>query len=637
MTLVCSPLLSRKDLGAIKRYYIDRSASLSGESIENLFEGLVAQRISSDALFGELLRRSILRMYVARPSEAASPAIYHEKFAIFSDEAEALVASGSGNESALALKGSFERFEVFRSWIADERRATLRFESQFQAMLENRTQGLMVAPLFQAYRDGWMEVRIGTVADERAAPMVPLRVEEPELLVPFPKGLFVHQQKAISKWAEAGGKGILAMATGSGKTITSLSIAAQLHDAMDGKPLAILIIAPFIHLVDQWIEVSRQFGLNPIRCAEGEARWSGELSTAIGAVNGGQRRVLSMVATSATLQTPGFQKLLARLRAVLLVIGDEAHNYGSQKVAAALPAFATYRIGLSATPEKWMDAPGTARIESYFGKTVYEYSLEDAIRDSILVPYEYTTIFSTLNPSEVEAYEAISAKLAKFGIADGNSDLSEGAKSLLMKRARILSSTKEKLPKLKELLGHRKHDTHILIYCGDGRVEGDHDEIPPKQIEEVVQIASDLGIVCAKYTADTPPEIRRQILADFDQGRIQALVAIRCLDEGVDVPSTRTAYILSSSTNPRQFVQRRGRVLRKSPSTGKQSAEIFDFFVVPPIQAGESDTSRAMRMVVKNQLQRVMEFSSLALNGPEARAGILDWTKEHGLVWLWGK
>lgn len=637
MVLVTSPKLSRIDLEAIRRYYAERAGEFSRFPLSELFERLRGKRLAAPALFGELLRRERLRVFIARPRHANSPAVYHEKFAIFSDGVAALAVSGSGNESALAFTASFERFEVFRSWLEPERLPVYRFQNQFAALVANETEGLEIVPLLSAYRKGWLETRSGPPTDEEqpAEPMAIL-TEIPELLVPFPGELFEHQRLAISRWAEAGGKGMLAMATGSGKTITALSIASRLYDALDRRSLVILIVAPFIHLVDQWIEVGAEFGLRPIRCAEGEGRWRDELATAISAANGGARPVLSIAVTSATLQTSGFQRLLARLRAPLLVIGDEAHNYGTPKLAASLPTQAAYRIGLSATPEKWMDAEGTARIAAYFGEVVHKYSLADALRDGVLTPYEYTPVLTEFEPDEAAQYEEISAKLVRYGISEDSEGLSEGAKALLMRRARLLASARAKLPLLRALLEPRRRDSHILIYCGDGRAEGDDDEMPARQIDAVVEMSTQLGIVCAKYTADTPPEVRRQVLAEFDDGRIQALVAIRCLDEGVDVPSTRIAFILSSSTNPRQFIQRRGRVLRRSPRTGKRKAEIFDFFVIPPHGSSDDAISSAMRNVVRRQLERVVEFSALALNGATARKSLVSWTREHGLLGVWG-
>ena len=176
----------------------------------------------------------------------------------------------------------------------------------------------------------------------------------------------------------------------------------------------------------------------------------------------------------------------------------------------------------------------------------------------------------------------------------------------------------------------------MLIYCGDGSVEGDSDERMVRQVEAVTSmLGSDLGIRCASYTSRTPPSRRRELIQEFDEGFIQALVAIRCLDEGVDIPSTRSAFILASSTNPRQFVQRRGRVLRRYAS--KTRAEIYDFFVVPPPEDMEeiSPGYGAARALVRSQVYRAAEFASLAENGPIARAALMDIMAPLHLLDIW--
>ena len=344
MTLVASPHWGQEDVDAAFRFFIGRDGRHSATGLETLFRRLEGKSIGPAAVFGELLRRGCIRVFVARPTSGYAHAMYHEKFALFSDGRDTLAVTGSGNESSLAFEGSFERFETFASWRENGRLAASRFVDQFLALVRNTTVGLEVVPLAEALRRGWLQVRGSSMTDGQLLGTSQTRLEAPEVLVPFPHDLFTHQRAAIASWAASQGRGILAMATGSGKTITSLSIASRLYDGLGGKPLVIVIVAPFIHLVDQWIEVARLFGLRPLRCAEGERLWSDELSTAVFAVNSGRRPVLSLVATAATFQTPGFQRLLHRVRVPLLCIGDEAHNYGSAGMAAALPANALYRV-----------------------------------------------------------------------------------------------------------------------------------------------------------------------------------------------------------------------------------------------------------------------------------------------------
>lgn len=633
MTLVTGPVLSDEDMAAIRSVYIERSADHSSLSISALFDKLAGNRMTASQLMGELLRRRILRIYIARRADGNEHGVYHEKFALFSDSRSILAATGSGNESLMALKRNFERFETFRSWVDNEKPSVFRMQSQFLDLLKNQVAGLEVVPLATAYEKGWLKIRPGSINDEtRSGGEIVVEPKAPEFIVPYPGDLFNHQKTAVSKWSAAGGRGTLAMATGSGKTITAYSIASRLFDATDRRGLIILVVAPLIHLVDQWIDVARSFGLRPIRCAEGSERWESGLSTAISAFNHAQRPVLSIAVTSTTLQSAAFQKLLKRIRGTLLVIGDECHNYGTRKLEQSLPDNAAFRLGLSATPVKWLDDDGTARIKKYFGDVVFEYSLGDAIKDGILVPYRYTPILAELESDEAETYREITRKLLRFGIDAQSDSLSEGAKSLLMKRARIISSARAKLPLFRTLIEAHRLQSHILVYCGDGQVNGEDDLMSAKQIDRVVEIISEAGLICAKYTAETPADERRELLRAFADGLIQVLVAIRCLDEGVDVPSTRVAIILSSSSNPRQFIQRRGRVLRRSDRTGKQQAEIYDFFVIPPL--GE-DLGTTEKNLVRRQLERVTDFSNLALNAISAKKSLMDWTRDHNILEVW--
>jgi len=208
----------------------------------------------------------------------------------------------------------------------------------------------------------------------------------------------------------------------------------------------------------------------------------------------------------------------------------------------------------------------------------------------------------------------------------------------LIRRARILASARGKLPELANLLRPYVRDSHILVYCGDGSHTGATPTDTQRQIEAVSRlIGNDLGMNCASYTAETKPERRRDLLKQFESGFIQVLVAIRCLDEGVDIPAARTAFILASSTNPRQFVQRRGRLLRRSP--GKSRADIFDFVVVPPYEGytAESEAWTLARTILKGQVRRAREFADLADNGPTARSALLKPVSDLDLLSAWGE
>ncbi len=229
-----------------------------------------------------------------------------------------------------------------------------------------------------------------------------------------------------------------------------------------------------------------------------------------------------------------------------------------------------------------------------------------------------------LHDDELEVYLEVTRKIGRLAGALESGEDSPVLEALLLQRARLLASARGKIPALAECLSPLKDTTHNLVYCGDGSVEGEPDASVIRQIDAtVLALGRDLGMVVAKYVADTSLTRRHAMRQRFAEGSLQALVAIRCLDEGVDVPETRRAFILASSTNPRQFVQRRGRILRRAP--GKSMAEIYDFIVDPPAEETNpaSPVFPTVRNLFRRELGRIWEFAALATNGPEALQKLL--------------
>jgi len=631
---VTSPHLSPDDIKALEEATYHRHVYVSDFSLDSYEEALTTERFDRFGFLRGLLATGRIDIRIAHRTGGNHQGIYHEKLGVFSDKQGNLLAfSGSANETRAAYVGNFERIDVFWTGNRSDRRRAFAIEEHFGDLWENKTEGVEVIHLVEAIQRNLLVarttppgVRKDEVVEESGEAEDKRTKSYPEVLIPA-SGVEIrdYQRAAIRAWARAGGRGILEMATGSGKTITALALASGLYD-VQGPPLAILIVVPFIHLADQWREVAKLYGLDPIRCAEGTDRWFQSLSTAIDSLNCGRRPILSMVTTNATLQLETFRRLIARIRVTLLLVADEMHTLGASASFAALPDNATARLGLSATPDRAYDPAGSGRLTEYFGQTVFKYALEDALKDGILTPYRYFPLIVWLDDDEAEQYIDLTKRIVALGGSDDeDSPISEARKRLLIKRARLIATAKAKLPRLLELLGSRRSDTHILVYCGDGSVEGpDHGDLV-RQIDEATSaIGNMLAMRCARYTADTPSRRRVELLDQFAAGEIQVLLAIRCLDEGVDVPATRQAFMLASSTNPRQFVQRRGRVLRKH--AGKRRAELFDFFVTlsPSVfRIGHPEFEFA-RGLLRNQLSRVLEFSSLAENGPSARNKLLD-------------
>ncbi len=309
-----------------------------------------------------------------------------------------------------------------------------------------------------------------------------------------------------------------------------------------------------------------------------------------------------------------------------MIIGDEAHNLGSFRLGENLPRSIGLRLALSATPERYYDDEGTDVIFDYFGQVLQpEFTLGDAIKKGALVPYLYYPIFVELTEAESFTYARLTQKIGWALNKNDNTYENETVTSLLMQRSRLVGAASRKLEALKKIMSGRLHTHHTLFYCGDGYV--DHTAAAyRRQIAAVTRILGmELGYRVNTYTAETPLTEREKIQQQFEQGQLQGLVAIRCLDEGVDIPSIQTAVILASTGNPRQFIQRRGRILRPHPH--KKQATLFDMIVIPP------KLDRAIweveRNLLRREFKRFIEFAELANNAEGAIAQLLNMKSQY--------
>ena len=436
-----------------------------------------------------------------------------------------------------------------------------------------------------------------------------------------------YQQQAITNWFQNQGRGTLKMATGSGKTITALAIATQLYQQIGLQVL--IIVCPFRHLVTQWGRECEKFNLQPILACESIHKWQSKFSYQLARINTRQQEFLTIITTNETLITPGFQTQLRYLPDRTLMIGDEVHNLGAKKRAASLPPNIGLRLALSATPERHYDDIGTQSILDYFGDILQpEFTLKDAIEQGALVHYLYYPILVELTESESEAYLKLSRAIARKLLYQSkdrafNYDDTPDLTPLLMQRARLIGAASNKLTALKTLMQDRLNTSHTLFYCGDGS----SDSI--QQLTAVTHLlGNELGYRVNTYTAATSRPDREQLRQQFESGALQGLVAIRCLDEGIDIPAIKHAVILASSTNPRQFIQRRGRILR--PDLGKDRATLYDMVVLPPQL--DRDTLEIERNLLKKELLRQIEFADLADNAATARTQLLTIQKRYGLM-----
>jgi superfamily II DNA or RNA helicase len=637
MELVCSPVFSVRDIQALHSgLYSYRHWAQT-----TLAEILRSPRATRQTnLVSWALARRLLEVRIA-VLPGTQRAIYHEKIGIFVlNDAKLVAFDGSANESSNAYVDNFERVVVYDGRSTELQRAGAnRLSDHFEKLWNNLTPGIDIYPLHDAFSLRMLCPRetkqMNLPSDFSPIPSV-LPTAPAELLrQPSRLKLRDYQIDAINAWFSSGGVGIFSMATGTGKTITALCALEELYRRV-GAPLVIIIVAPYLNLVHQWKEIAHSFGLDPISCYGSRSDWMGSVEAAVYLVNSGRRPLLSLITTNATFSESSFQAVISGLQVRTVLVADEVHNLGARDLQSALPQRVKLRLGLSATPERWMDEDGTQAVKDYFGPVVFNLDLRAALKltPPVLTPYSYFPILVSLEPDEQEEYMRITRLLARYIDSPRAENLSDVALGLLLKRARLIACARRKLPALATAIAPYRNSRYNLVYCGDGHVEVESAapsaarQVPEtevlRQVDAVARLlGTELDMNVGIYTSDVTSEHRSTILKEFEMGTKNALIAIRCLDEGVDIPNVRRAFILASSTNPRQFIQRRGRVLRRAD--GKDIAEIFDFVVVPPLNAVVQGTPeyRVLRNLTTKEMARVTEFADLALNGPQAHSKLL--------------
>ena len=654
--IVASPYLSGEDIEAIQKGYAERNSVIEGAVLRQITGEKVdyysMQRLN---LLACLIAKGVLDIRIAYTEDKNGIGMYHEKMGLIEDEEGNVVAfSGSMNESATAMSINYETIDVFRSW-GDQNEAdrvrlkqnaffsiwndsepnikVLEFPSISQALIDKYKKA---PPNFNVdkeqfpprekhtrrYKDGNIEFLTSAIG-----PRIPDNIS-----------LHDYQKEAIASWVGENYHGIFDMATGTGKTFTGLGAISKLSEDMNDK-LAVIIVCPYQHLVEQWVEDIVRFNMKPIIgfSSSPQKDWKQRLAKAVRDQKlRADKSFFCFVCTNATFTNDFVQEQISKIHSPVLLVVDEAHNFGAASYARLLDERFTYRLALSATLERHRDEEGTALLYSFFGKKCIEYSLERAIDEDKLTPYKYYPIVVHLNEDELAGYEQLSYEMSKCIIKgkNGKYKLNKHGEILALRRARIVAGASEKLDALREEIKPYIHDNNILVYCGATNVLDDKSDCSSsdagdvRQIEAVTRIlGNEFGMDVAQFTSKENMETRASIKEQFQRGdRLQAIVAIKCLDEGVNIPGIRTAFILASTTNPKEYIQRRGRVLRKAPN--KPYAVIYDFVTLPrPLDSVSSlTTEQAQRdlALVKNELARIKEFGRLSQNSMEANNLIWD-------------
>ena len=368
----------------------------------------------------------------------------------------------------------------------------------------------------------------------------------------------------------------------------------------------IVIAAPYMPLINQWYEETKVFSLEAAAIGlEGSRKAKiNELSRQIRSLRLGNKHISCIIVSHDFLCDEEFQSMLGKEKFAKLIIADEVHNLGRKQFISTPPNLFGYRLGLSATPVRQFDETGTQFLQEFFGDVVFRFGLEDAI-GVCLTPYNYYVHPVIMTEDELSEWYFYTDKIKKMSWNFEDDEPSEYLESLLRKRRLILESAKNKLERLRELLEKHQDIHHTLIYTTDK---------DPEQLIYVNNLLKELSILFHQVTSEETKnaQLTSDILSQFADGKLKILTAKRVLDEGVNIPEIQNAFILASTTVERQWIQRRGRLLRKCDRIGKKNAEIHDFLVMPSKDSHSKD--RDLRKILEAELKRINSFAELANN-----------------------
>lgn len=626
--IICSPKLSAEDIQAIDLGYKTREEVIIGALEVNLTSPLNLFEEERLNLIANMIASGMLEIKLAFMSTDTGINIYHEKIAIYIDsEGNRISFAGSMNESNNGFEDNFESIYTFCSWKdGSQIDAVAEAERDFDNNWIDNTKKLKVIPFPELMVEKLLAFRKSAVdfsIDEREFNYKTYLKKATKFHIPDYVKMREYQKLAVDEWFKQDCQGIFSMCTGAGKTFTALAATARLAEQLNDK-LAVFIVCPYIHLVSQWEEDVIEWAPIPIiaHSKSTTPHWEDRLKQACRRFRK-EGAPFVCITTNDTFSGPKIQPYLSKFTRDdnILFIVDEAHNFGSESLSSIMPEQFKYRIALSATIERHMDKAGTERLFRFFGKEVINYGLAEAIQDKALVPYDYFPIPVYLQDDELQTYQQLTKELKKYLIQkNGKLRVSEAGKFIVYRRTRLLAGAREKVNLLLQLIQKYKDQRNILVYCGATMAEDETTGQESRQIDLVTQkLRCDYGISVQRFTAEEDLKERQNIKEYFKDGLYQVITAIKCLDEGVNIPGIQTAFILSSSRNPKEFIQRRGRLLRRSE--GKVKAIIYDFVTLPrdldnvlPMNYDED------KSIVLGEMARIHEFGRLASNREEAEA-----------------
>lgn len=598
--LIASPNLSADDIHAINLGYQKREEIISGLFTRDFNDAIANLDDIELQVLASLIASGTMDIKIAITKGTG---IYHDKLGILQDtDGNTIVFYGSANSSVSGYKNNYEKIRVIKSWVQSDKESIEDEINEFSTLWNNTNPHVTVYSYTTSAQTQILKV-LESRKTTKTSGKSQIQLRD-------------YQLEAITAWVNNNYHGFYVMATGTGKTWTAIYSAVELlkkHSAM------VVICAPYKHLVRQWYDdVQIAFPEATVILVSSEnSNWSQQITEAIIKQHYNKNTQIIIISTITSFNLSRFKCEIKKSTQDKLLIVDEAHRFTNR--ATELKDEYKYMLGLSATPFSGKNSANGLALMNFFGGKVFTLSIEDALNRGYLVPYYYHPIFVNSTEAEEKRFNKESAQIAscfKNGICIDKDKLAVHLRA----RLRIISMAEEKLDRITELLKFIKEKDHFIIYCGDGHLlDSDNEEI--RHIEFVKQKLSLLGFKSSRFTATETMAERMELVDSFNDGAIDALAAIRCLDEGINIPSIKGAMILSSNDDYREFVQRRGRILRTYKD--KKYANIYDVVVLPSY-----DTPKMAEI----ELRRFYEYARLSINHEALLLRLENLASEYGLV-----
>lgn len=595
--LIASPRLSIDDANAISLGYEQRQKYIIdsfSEDFEREIEELEDEKLR---LLCDLIRKNILDIKIAVTNQCG---IYHDKLGILQDfENNKLVFYGSPNSSYGGYRSNYEKIRISKGWEAGSKEIVEEEIREFDSLWQNTNEFVEVYEYQKT-----AEKKLLDIIDKRTN-----KNKQNEIV------LRDYQEQAIQAWIDNNYRGFFVMATGTGKTWTAIFAAKKL---VKKESALIVICAPYKHLVKQWSEdVITAFPTADIILVSSEnPKWDIQLTNAIVKEKYDNTSQVIVISTIASFKNKLVNILLKHSGNRLLIV-DEAHRFTNRP--EALKRIFPYMLGLSATPFSGTSAAKGSELMKFFGGQVFNLPIEEALNKGFLVPYYYYPIYVSANAEEERKFNNQSRIMASCFRNGKLIDVDTFVKAH-RNRLRIISMLGEKQDKLPSIISQIAEKDHFVVYCGDGRLFDNNTGEEIRHIQSVKRMLNEFEYKASQFTATENMQERMILVDSFNKGEISALAAIRCLDEGINIPSIKSALILSSNDDYREFVQRRGRILRTYK--GKEYAKIYDVIALP---------STDMDQWAKIELRRFNEYAKLAKNWNELQNELEDLLIQYGL------